>query len=93
MQKQRKFLPKEKRKSIGALAEKFSKTKSCKIRDLARFLGTLIAACPAVPYGWLHTKRLEREKFLALKAAKNNFNAKMTLTDNVTEDIQWWIKQ
>lgn len=85
-------LPLEKRKSIGNLAEKFSKKKSCKIRELARFLGTLVAACPAIQYGWLYTKRLEREKFLALKNSNNDFNAKMNISDTVIEDIEWWIR-
>lgn len=86
-------LPTSKRKSIQALAEQFSKKRSCKIRELARFLGILIAAWPAISYDWLCTKQLEREKFLALRNCKNDFNAKMTITDDVVEDIKWWIKK
>lgn len=43
-------LPLEKRYVVGDLIEKFSKMDSCKIRDFAKFLGTLTACCPAIKY-------------------------------------------
>lgn len=82
----------EKRNSIATLAKQFSKKKSCKVRELARLLGTLVGACPAIPYGWLHTKQFKREKFLALKNY-NNFDAKMTIINNAIKDLEWWIKK
>jgi len=33
----------------------------CKVRELASYIGSLISVCPAVQYGILHTKILERE--------------------------------
>lgn len=50
---------------------------SCKIRVLASFIDSLVAVCPAVQYGILHTKSLE--KFLALIASEDNFEARMSL--------------
>lgn len=64
-------LPTEKRQCIKYWAVQLRNKTSCKIRDLAKFLGILVSACPAVKYGWAYTKSLEREKFLAL--ARNEF--------------------
>lgn len=85
-------LPTEKKEVIRKLSEKFLKVKVCKIRELARFIGTLVAACPANCYGWVHIKQLEREKFLALRKHENNFNKYLILSDKVNDDLQWWIK-
>lgn len=55
-------LPCEKRiKLLNAITE-FEGRKVCRIRELAGLIGLLVAACPAIPYGMLHTKILEREK-------------------------------
>lgn len=62
----------------------------CKIRELARLNGILVAACPAVKYGWVYTKRIEREKFLALKRHNQNFDKKIELSRNLILDLQWW---
>ncbi|CAH1997732.1 unnamed protein product [Acanthoscelides obtectus] len=42
------------------MSTSFRKRDTCSIRELAQFIGTLTAACPAVKYGWLYTKRLEQ---------------------------------
>lgn len=60
-------LPATKRITILGLVKKFSSLPKCSIRELSQFIGVLTAACPAVKYGWLYTKTLEREKFLALQ--------------------------
>lgn len=86
-------LPEEKRNSIINLANRFLLKKSCKIRELAQFLGTLAASWSTVSYGWIYTKQLEREKFLALRESGNNFDAKMTLSEKVDEDSHWWIRR
>nr|XP_012232431.1 PREDICTED: uncharacterized protein LOC105678035 [Linepithema humile] len=63
---------------------------SCKIRYLASFIGSLISVCPAVQYGMLHTKILERVKFLALTSAGGDFEAQMSLPSLIREDLHWW---
>lgn len=83
----------KKRQTILRLAQKFKNQKQCKIRDLARFLGILVAACPAVKYGPLYTKRLERQKFLALERSHDNFDQSMELPNSLNEDLDWWIQK
>lgn len=63
-------IPKEKKEAIVKWASKLLCKSSCKIRDLAKFLGTIISVCPATKYGYLYTKQMEREKWIALKRSR-----------------------
>ncbi|XP_046737105.1 uncharacterized protein LOC124405884 [Diprion similis] len=81
----------EKRTKILNLAVSFKNRNSCRIRELAQFIGILIPACPAVEYGFLYTKILERQKFLALDKFYSNYEAKMTLAPLLAADLNWWI--
>lgn len=83
-------LTEKKRKSISQLVNRFVINKVCKIQELAQLIGVLVAACPAVQYGWLYTKRLEREKYLALDNSNNNYNARITLSNLIQSDLEWW---
>lgn len=81
----------EKKETIYKKAKEFYHKKNCKIRELAQFLGSLIASCPAVKYGNLYTKSLEREKYLSLIKENGNFESKMNLPDTLLPDLEWWI--
>lgn len=83
-------LPLEKRNNIAQLVQKFAHLPTCTIRDFAKLIGVLIAACPATKYGFLYTKILERQKFLALQEHDNNFEAKIKIPNVVLEDLNWW---
>lgn len=61
------------------------------IENLSRLIGTFIAACPAIPYGMLYTKVLERKKFVSLKNHGGNYQAKITLESAELGDINWWL--
>jgi len=59
----------------------------CKVRELASYIDSLISVCPVVQYGVLHTKILEREKFLALMSSNNDFEAQIHLPPSIREDL------
>ncbi|XP_034935551.1 uncharacterized protein [Chelonus insularis] len=61
-----------------------------KIRLLAQLIGSLVAACPAIKYGWLYTKKLEREKFLSLLKKDGKYDCVMRLPEHLREDFEWW---
>lgn len=82
-------LTEKKKEKIGNLLNQFTDKKSYEIRDIAQLLGVLTAASPAVAYSLLYTKRLEREKFLALTFNGNDFEGYMQLKEFVIEDIRW----
>lgn len=52
----------EKKQRLGALVKSFAQREACSITEFSQLIGSLVAACLAVDYGWLYTKLLEREK-------------------------------
>lgn len=76
---------------LNLIKELLSK-ESVKIRFLAKVIGTLISVCPAVRYGILYTKELERNKYLSLKYNNNNYEVYTKLNHECKEDLRWWIK-
>lgn len=83
-------LPIEKKVKIKKKVMEFLQKKTCTIRQFAEFLGLLTSACPAVRYGWVHTKLFEREKFLALKTNLDNYDKRMYLPKYIKPDLLWW---
>ena len=83
-------LPVVKKHNIRKWALYFQNKPGCKIRLFAKFIGILVAACPAVEYGWLYTKSFERHKFLALLANNGKYEATMVLPQSLNEDLLWW---
>ncbi|XP_039303447.1 uncharacterized protein LOC120357343 [Solenopsis invicta] len=80
----------KKKIKIVELINQVYEGKRYRIRDIAKLLGTLTAACPAMAYSKVYVKRLEREKFLALILNNNDFEGKMHITKAAIEDLQWW---
>lgn len=82
-------IPDPRKLNIKNLLDKFSRLSHCKIREFAKFIGSLVACCPAIKYSWLYTKNFEKEKYLALLSNHDNYEAVMYLNQN-TEDYKWW---
>lgn len=85
-------LPTQKIFHIKTWCQKLISKNTVTIQHLSEFIGTLISATPAVPYGLLYTKRLERHKISALGRSNNNFKGKISLIPEGKSDIEWWIK-
>jgi hypothetical protein len=83
-------LPSQKRTHIQSELKQFMKLKRCKIRKLAQIAGLLVSACPAIEYGWLYTKEIERCKFLALQE-NDNYDRFVTISDTIKPDLTWWM--
>ena len=60
------------------------------IKDAASLVGCLIAALPAVKYGALFYRRLERCENISLRRHKGNFKKKAILTEDALSDVSWW---
>lgn len=82
-------LPQNKRQKIIENINKMLSQSRCTIREFAKLIGVLTAACPAVRYGWLYTKILEREKINFLKT-KHSYNKYMLLSAKVKTELRWW---
>lgn len=85
------LLPSDKRNNILQLVKKFSLLPVCTIRDFAHLTGVLTSACPAVRYGWLYTKTIERQKYLALNSHPS-YDSKFKPTVDILPDLNWWIQ-
>lgn len=83
-------LPDKKKADMLEFVEKFKTKKTCKIQEFAVLVGKLVSICPAVSYGFLYLKPLERIKYLALENSYNNFNATMIVSPQVWEVLNWW---
>lgn len=84
-------LPDKKKMELLKIIESFMNKKSCKIQEFAKLLGKLVSACPAVQYGWLHLKPLERIKYLELRNSDNNFDAIMQIPSYSLYIFSWWL--
>lgn len=84
-------LTNEKRRLIKKELKLFQLQSRCKIRHFARLLGLLTSSCPAIEYGWMYTKQMERCKYLAL-CNTDNYDSYMTLPQYLQEDFTWWLR-
>ena len=60
------------------------------IREVARVIGYFISSLPAVRYGALYYRALEKDKIEELKISKGNFGAKMQISPKARYELNWW---
>ena len=61
------------------------------IRSLASFIGMVIAAFPAVKYGQLYYREMEKFKVKVLAKYAGDFDKREKLSDSVRTEIHWWV--
>ena len=79
-----------KRKIKEACLQLFRQDKDT-IRFVARVIGLMTASFPAVKYGPLHFRGLERCKSEGVKLSKGNYDVTIQLTSETKQEVQWWI--
>lgn len=84
-------LTEEKRINLYDLILKFKNLSYCSIREFSQFVGNITAACPAVNYGWLHSKKFERHRYLELLKFNYNYDCVMQLPLHLTSEFDWWL--
>ena len=62
------------------------------IRELAQFIGNVVATFEAVLTGPLHYRDMETLKIANLKEYKGKFEAKITINEESKTQIKWWIE-
>lgn len=83
-------LPLEKKVNLTNQIHIMEKKNTCSIREFAQFIGSVVASCPAVEYGMIHTKFLEKAKLEALEIGSGNFDTKMNIPEFIKDDLKWW---
>ena len=56
-------------------------------------IGVLVAACPAIAYGWLYYKELEKIKQRELLYVDYKSKALVPLSAEATQELRWWLAQ
>ena len=51
----------------------------------------MVASFPAVQFGELYYRALERNKILALQESRGNYDAPMYLSNESRSEIAWWV--
>ena len=59
---------------------------------LLAIIGTLISVFPAVEFGPLYYRELERQKIEGLRQNYGNFEASTNITEIMRSQIRWWIE-
>lgn len=62
-----------------------------RIVQVAEVIGILISNLPGSKYGPLHYRALEVDKINALKSARGDYKATMTLSTQAKQELVWWV--
>jgi len=85
-------LTESKSKKLKLLFSKLLTIKAPTLRFLAKVIGTLVCAFPAVKDGPLHYRQLENNKTYLLKLSKGNFDAVGEINQQARNELVWWKK-
>ena len=85
-------LTKEKKDTLYAECKSLFEKNQAKIREVARIIGLIVSSFSAVDFGPLHYRILEREKIIALRDAHGNFEQFMNITEEMKQELSWWME-
>ena len=83
-------LPSHKLHSLKKLARQMMNQDETSVQNLARLLGTMVAAHPAVLPAPLHYRNLEAAKTKALKEGCS-YNSQVEINPDMRLDLAWWL--
>ena len=86
------FLTKEKEEKLVRAALDVLDKPNPKIREVAGLLGLMTAFSQAFRYAEGHSKALEMNKIAGLRLVAGNYDARMCLTEEGKQDIDWWLE-
>lgn len=86
-------LPQEKVKKIQNNCKMMLSQGQTTVRQLAQIIGTLTSTAAAIMPGPLHYRHLQMQKRAALKANRQSYNASVHLSQEMRQDMEWWIHQ
>jgi hypothetical protein len=84
------LLSQDKKANIVDICSKLSHAKIVTIRELAQVIGVLVSSFPAVDYGKLFYRNLEKAKIKALKENCGNYESVIKVSPGMRDDLEWW---
>ena len=84
-------LPASKRFEILTMCQTLLNSNLFSIRFVARVIGKLVAALPAVQFGPLYYRHLEMDKIRSLRLSAGNFDCSMSISSEGRSELRWWI--
>ena len=81
----------EKEKAIKDAVIKLKGMGQSSTMMVAQVTGKIVACFPAVTPGPLNYRKMHMKKSEAVTEVAGNFEAKMTLSNEAYQDINWWI--
>ena len=84
-------LTEDKAKDVKASCLLLLSKTTCKIQEVARVIGKLVASFPGVMFGPLYYRTMELDKTTALKKNTGRYKANMTLSEGAKQELQWWV--
>lgn len=85
------YLTAEKATSVQQTCRTLLERQKPSIRDVAQVTGKIVATFPGVTHGPLLYRALEKDKLVALKENKSNFDRPMTLSESAKNELRWWV--
>ena len=84
-------LTSDKKQKVMHACKTLQLTATHTIREVARVLGLIVSSFSAVMHGPLHYRQIEREKSLAVKTNKGDYDSQMSLSLQAKTELQWWV--
>lgn len=84
------YVTNEKTGELKSICAKLIKAQKTTIREVSRALGYMVSSFPGVMYGPLYFHQLEREKTLALRYSKGDYDAFRVVSDKACNELMWW---
>ena len=81
----------DKIEKVKLMTQRFLRDKAFTIRSVAQLIGVLVSCFPGMAYGPLYYRYLERDKSLALKRSRGDFEACMSLSIEARTELRWWL--
>ncbi|CAB4025485.1 Transposon Tf2-6 poly, partial [Paramuricea clavata] len=81
----------EKKQKIVKACKALQRQQNHTIREVSKVIGLMVSSFSAVIYGPLYYRQLERDKSLAVKDHKGNYDAPMALSPVARIELQWWV--
>jgi hypothetical protein len=81
----------EKKDKLVSLIKNVLTSDTIQIRSVAKVIGHMVSSFPAVEFGPLYYRKLDKDKHNALSIHKGNFEASMSISSEAKVELNWWL--